>query len=205
MTDISSRLRGDALTALSLDTRTGLPDDLRLLIVSYPRDIWTDHANLGEMARFWLSRHAMFRDIGASLEDASTRFREDEIGAREFAAFFAPRLQFFLEQLHAHHHVEDDHYFPIFRRAESKLAHGFEMLERDHDAIAGCIDNSVTAANAFLRALDGPREDVARAAETYAESGGILVRKLTRHLDDEEDLIVPLILDRGEQALGVGH
>jgi hypothetical protein len=26
-----------------------------------------------------------------------------------------------------------------------------------------------------------------------------------RHLDDEEDLIVPLILDRGEEALGVAH
>jgi hypothetical protein len=28
---------------------------------------------------------------------------------------------------------------------------------------------------------------------------------LVRHLDDEEDLIVPLILERGEDALGVAH
>ena len=35
--------------------------------------------------------------------------------------------------------------------------------------------------------------------------GAVLLRGLTRHLDDEEDLIVPLILDRGELALGVGH
>jgi hypothetical protein len=26
---------------------------------------------------------------------------------------------------------------------------------------------------------------------------------LTRHLADEEDLIIPLILDRGDQALGI--
>ena len=31
-----------------------------------------------------------------------------------------------------------------------------------------------------------------------------LLRLLTRHLSDEEDLIIPLILDRGEAALGVG-
>jgi hypothetical protein len=31
------------------------------------------------------------------------------------------------------------------------------------------------------------------------------VKGLMRHLDDEEDLIVPLILDRGEDALGVAH
>jgi hypothetical protein len=33
----------------------------------------------------------------------------------------------------------------------------------------------------------------------------VLFQGLIRHLDDEEDLIVPLILDRGELALGVGH
>jgi hypothetical protein len=32
-----------------------------------------------------------------------------------------------------------------------------------------------------------------------------LIQGLIRHLDDEEDLIVPLILDRGEAALGVAH
>jgi hypothetical protein len=32
-----------------------------------------------------------------------------------------------------------------------------------------------------------------------------LLKGLVRHLDDEEDLIVPLILDRSEEALGVAH
>jgi hypothetical protein len=32
----------------------------------------------------------------------------------------------------------------------------------------------------------------------------VLLKRLLRHLDDEEDLVVPLILDRGEQTLGVG-
>lgn len=155
MTDASSHSLDNAVTEMSLDTRRGLPDDLKVLVARYPRDIWTGHANLGEMAKFWLARHSMFRDLGASLNEASDRFREDEVGAREFASFFAPRLQFFLQQLHGHHHVEDDHYFPIFRRAENRLTRGFEILERDHDAIAVCIENSVTAANAFLnRSMD---------------------------------------------------
>jgi hypothetical protein len=46
---------------------------------------------------------------------------------------------------------------------------------------------------------------LARAADDYVTAGAVLLRGLIRHLDDEEDLIVPLILDRGEQALGVGH
>jgi hemerythrin-like domain-containing protein len=190
---------------LSLATRSGLPDDLRLLLTRYPREVWTGHANLGEMASFWLSRHAMFRELGATLDDASARFRDGQIDAQRFAEFFAPRLQFFLQQLHAHHHIEDDHYFPIFRNADARLVHGFEMLESDHDALAANIENSVHAANDFLRALNGPQDAIRRAAERYMQSGAVLLRGLTRHLDDEEDLIVPLILDRGELALGVGH
>jgi hypothetical protein len=190
---------------LALATRAGLPEDLKLVLARYPREVWTGHANLGEMATFWLSRHAMFRELGTMLDEAATRFREGDIEARPFAGFFAPRLQFFLQQLHLHHHVEDDHYFPIFRRADARLVSGFDMLDSDHDALAASIEDSVAAANRFLRALGSAPADLAPAAEGYAQSGGVLLRGLMRHLDDEEDLIVPLILDRGELALGVGH
>ncbi len=190
---------------VALETRTGLPEDLKVLIARYPRETWTAHGNLGEMAKFWLSRHAMFRELGAAIEDAGTQFRNDKVGASEFAGFFAPRLQFFLQQLHAHHHIEDDHYFPIFRRADVRLGRGFEILDRDHDTLGAGIEASIVAANRFLRALEGPPDEVRRAADDYATCGAVLLRGLTRHLDDEEDLIVPLILDRGEDALGVGH
>lgn len=190
---------------LALDSRIGLPEGLKHLIARYPRDVWTSHDNLGDMARFWLSRHAMFRELGTTLDQANAHFRNDKLGAREFAGFFAPRLQFFLQQLHAHHHIEDDHYFPIFRRADERLIRGFDILDRDHDTLGAGIEASVTAANRFLRALEGPPDELARAAEDYAATGATLLRGLVRHLDDEEDLIVPLILDRGEQALGVGH
>lgn len=190
---------------LTLATRPGLPDDLRVLLARYPREVWTGHANLGEMASFWLSRHAMFRELAAMLDDASARFRDGGIDAQSFAGFFAPRLQFFLQQLHAHHHIEDDHYFPIFRKADAGLVRGFEMLEGDHEALAACIEDSVGAANDFLRALNGAPASIQPAAERYMERGAVLLHGLTRHLDDEEDLIVPLILDRGELALGVGH
>ncbi len=44
-----------------------------------------------------------------------------------------------------------------------------------------------------------------RCGDDYAQASGALIKGLIRHLDDEEDLIVPLILDRGEHALGVAH
>ena len=86
-------MTGDKMLALagelSLSTRSGLPDDLKLLLAHYPREIWTGHANLGEMASFWLSRHAMFRELGAMLDDAAARFRAGDIDAQHFAGFRA--------------------------------------------------------------------------------------------------------------------
>jgi len=193
-----------APSALPLDTRAGWPADLRLLADRYPREGWRNHANLGAMAQFWLQRHDMFREIGTALQDATTAFREGTATATDFRAFFPPRLQFFLQQLNAHHQVEDLHYFPVFQAAEARLAHGFEVLERDHHTIHGQIDATVDAANTFLRTAVNDPDALKVVGDQYAETSGALIRLLTRHLADEEDLIIPLILDRGEEALGVG-
>jgi len=116
-----------------------------------------------------------------------------------------PRLQFLLSQLGVHHQIEDLHYFPIFRAAEARLARGFDVLEGDHHAIHADMARTAETANALLRALAGDADTLIRCGEDYAAASGTLLKGLTRHLDDEEDLIVPLILDRGEEALGVGH
>ena len=189
---------------LALDSRAGWPPDLRLLIDRYPREVWGAHANLGAMAQFWLQRHDMFREIGDALAEATAAFREGSATAQDFRAWFAPRLQFFLQQLNAHHQVEDLHYFPVFQAAEARLAHGFDVLETDHKVIHEQIAATVESANVFLRTAVNDPDPLRVAGERYAGTSGALLRLLTRHLGDEEDLIIPLILDRGEAALGVG-
>lgn len=192
------------MAALALAERNGWPVELRALIEKYPRENWEGHENLGQMAQFWLSRHAMFRELGASIAQGTEKYQSAEITDTDFAAWFAPRLQFMLEQLHAHHHIEDHHYFPIFRDADARLARGFDVLEADHAALHEGITRTVAAANALLRSI---RDKAASGGEreNYATASGALLKGLVRHLDDEEDLIVPLILDRGEDALGVSH
>jgi Hemerythrin HHE cation binding domain len=185
-----------------LDMRTGWPADLRVLADQYPREVWPGHANLGEMARFWLQRHDGFRALGRALQAATGDFRSGLITPRDFQAWFAPRLQHFLGQLHEHHNVEDFHYFPVFRAAEARLARGFDVLENDHEVIHAAILATVDSANGLLQSLD---KDTQRfAADAYAEVSDRLLKQLLQHLGDEEDLIIPVILDQGERALGIG-
>lgn len=187
-----------------LDRRQGLNEELLYLLRRHPREGWDDNAGLGDLARFWLGRHDGFRQLGGALTDALTRFREGEIEAMRFGGFFAPRLQHFLSELHHHHVIEDQHYFPVFAAAETRLARGFEILENDHELIHERIGRVITSANGLLGLLEGgDRDRIRRAADAYAADSDVLVTGLLRHLDDEEDLIVPLMIERGEGPLVV--
>ena len=190
---------------LALARRNGWPEDLRVLIARYPREQWQGHTNLGAMARFWLSRHAMFRELAATIKSVEAQFRAGALSPTEFPRQFVPRLQFLLSQLDMHHQIEDLHYFPIFRAADARLARGFDVLEGDHHAIHADMERTADAANALLSGLSGEADALRRCGDVYALASTALLKGLIRHLDDEEDLIVPLILDRGEAALGVAH
>lgn len=187
---------------LGLERRDGLPADLLYLLAKYPRESWAGHDNIHGLASMWLQRHDMFRELGGVLTTAIAEYREGRNDARAFAGFFAPRLEFFLGQLNGHHQVEDLHYFPAFARAESRLKRGFDILDRDHHHIHDALETNAETANAFLRALGGGEDRQRFAADAYAGQNERLMAMLARHLDDEEDLIVPLILDRGEHGIG---
>ena len=158
--------------ALGLDARAGWPAELRLLADRYPRETWDGHANLGAMAQFWLQRHDMFRELAGQFTQATAALREGTASAQDFRAWFAPRLQFFLQQLNAHHQIEDLHYFPVFQAAEAKLAHGFDVLEADHGTIHQSIDATVETANAFLRAATNDADALRMAGDAYARRAG---------------------------------
>jgi iron-sulfur cluster repair protein YtfE (RIC family) len=191
--------------ALALARRKGWPEELKLLITRYPREQWQGHENLGAMAQFWLSRHDMFRELSGTIESVTGDFRSGAMPAEDFPRQLVPRLQFLLSQLNVHHQIEDQHYFPIFRAAEERLTRGFDVLEADHHAIHADMAATAQTANALLQALSGKTVALKRCGDDYAAASRALLKGLMRHLDDEEDLIVPLILDRGEDALGVGH
>jgi len=191
------------MSDFDLETRAGWPGELRLFLDRFPRETWPQHPNLGELARFWLEIHNGFRAAGETLVATADDFREGHVTPTEFRARFAPRLGTFLSHLNGHHQIEDYQFFPTFRAAEPRLLAGFEVLERDHETIHAVMDRMVETANAFMAVEAGNRDKLQFAGDEYADTAGRLLTFLKRHLDDEEDLIVPLILDRGEHAFGL--
>jgi hypothetical protein len=185
---------------LALDRRPGLPDDLLDLLRRYPRENWPDNPDVAGLAGFWLQRHQMFRELSTLIGTATLRLREGLLTPAEFRPFFRRRIGLLLGQLDEHHNVEDIHYFPAFAVAAPKLKRGFEILDADHHFIHGVIESLGEESEAFVAALSGQvsgkEGEVPRKVDDLAAAIAAFDRNLRRHLDDEEDLVIPLILER---------
>ena len=183
------------MTDDALFRRAGLPDALRFLAEAYPRDSWEAHANFDDLTRFWLERHAMFRDVLGRLQAESRAFLDHNADPGLFGHRTARFTQFFLDQLHGHHTIEDQHYFPLLSSHDPQLPSGFALLERDHQALDVHIHDLASGTNTMLRALnDGRgRDEAGRVLDLL----GVFETFLDRHLTDEEELVVPVILQYG--------
>ena len=189
----------DTAEALSLASRAGLPPELLYLRAAFPRDRWT--STLDETAAFWLQMHASFRGHQAHMDGLISQWRASGDAAALHRQLI-PTLQSFLQHLDGHHRVESGHYFPMMRRAEPEIGAGIDLLDRDHEAIRGVLETMFGAGLAFHQAQSAKSPDVADTANRLSDLIDGNARPLLRHLEDEEDIVIPLIQLRGLNSAG---
>jgi iron-sulfur cluster repair protein YtfE (RIC family) len=177
-----------------LGARDGLPPHLRVLADKYPRDMWEDHPHFSQLTRFWLDRHLMFRRAHVQLVTTAETFLNGDADPHRTQAEIARMGQFLLEQLHGHHQIEDAHYFPIFAQFDKRLEEAFTLLDGDHHELDATLADFTQSANGALRALGGDG-DAKLAMGGFHGSITTLGQFLDRHLMDEEEIIVPLVLE----------
>lgn len=92
---------------------------------------------------------------------------------------------------------ESGHYFPLMRTVEPRIGAGLDLLDRDHDAIHGVLERLFQTALGFHRAVTAPSTDARDHAARLSDAIEAAGPPLLRHLDDEEDIVIPLIQLRG--------
>ena len=175
---------------LSLAARHGLPADMRYLVEEFPRDRWT--AGLDQTAAFWLRMHAGFRGHQAYMDGLVGQWRAGGDVA-ELHRQLIPALQSFLQHLDGHHRIESGQYFPMMRGIEPRIGAGIDLLDRDHDVIHGQLEILFQSGVAFHQAMSSNAPDAADRAARLGEVLDAGARPLLRHLEDEEDIVIPLI------------
>ncbi|MEM8870342.1 MAG: hemerythrin domain-containing protein [Pseudomonadota bacterium] len=177
----------------NLNTRTAVPEHLRVLSDRYPRAQWEAHRNLDGLTRFWLDRHLMFRKAHSALVDQTEAFLDGNLDPGRFRQDTQRLAGYFINGLHAHHHIEDTQFFPQLSAKDARLGEAFDLLDRDHDALEEWLARLTTAVNGLV----GPAPVAIDAAGSVHKDlvgfGGVL----DRHLCDEEEIVVPVILEHG--------
>jgi iron-sulfur cluster repair protein YtfE (RIC family) len=178
-----------------LATRTGLPPDMLYLRDALPRDRWHGHA-IPQTAAFWLQMHAGFRQASAAMASVVADQRSGAVDLRTYHDRLLPTLAQFLQHLDGHHNIESGHYFPQFRQIEPRIAAGIDLLDRDHDAVHAHLEALAAAGNALHHAVrsSAPAADFASRLNDALDAAA---PSLARHLDDEEDIVIPLITLKG--------
>lgn len=180
-----------------LAERFDLPTDFVWLRETFPRERWTALA-LPQTAAHWLQMHAGFRQAGNHMGQVAAAYRAGTIDLRGFHDRLLPTLSNFLQHLDGHHNIETTHYFPQFRLIEPRVAAGIDLLDRDHEAVHAHLETLAERGNALHRAVRGNGPDAADHAARMADALDAANPPLLRHLDDEEDIVIPLIALRGD-------
>lgn len=181
-----------------LDTYTirqdAMPDEMRFLLDQYPRETWDVHPGFREKTKHWLGAHQMFRRVAGRIRLDTEMLLNKDMALDDFAQRLSRYGGNLVGNLHGHHGWEDHSYFPELSAADPRFDAGLEVLEQDHADLDKVLDDFTRTANRLIKltTLDAAQayEQAAQVHKTSETIEGFL----KRHLSDEEELAVPIIL-----------
>lgn len=171
-----------------------IPEELRFLSNRYPRDDWEAHPGFKEKTRHWLGAHQTFRRAAKRVRVDTQEFLNREIALDDYVG----RLSYFggnlVANLHGHHGWEDRSYFPELSAADPRFDAGLELLEQDHADLDVVLDDLTRKANRVIRLATMDEKQAHEEANAVLPAAEAIEAFLERHLADEEELAVPIIL-----------
>jgi hypothetical protein len=182
------------MTQTEIKSRMAMPEDMRFLLRDYPRDAWPDHPNFARSIKNWMGAHQMFRELARITRDETEAYLAKDRPAEAYADSLAFHGDLLVRNLHGHHGWEDRSFFPELKGADGRFERGLDMLENDHLALDDVLDRFTRRANRVVKLTQLDQAQALEEAGSFHESALEIGSLLKRHLTDEEDLVVPILL-----------
>lgn len=173
---------------------TDMPADMQALLAEYPRDMWETHPGFTEKTLHWMGAHQMFRKVSRLVTRETERYLDKDRAPDDYAARLSSYGNALVRSLHGHHHFEDHSYFPELSAADPRFDAGLEILEKDHEALDAVLDGLTHSANRTIKLIHLDEAQARSEAGDVHKMAQTVEAFLDRHLGDEEDLAVPIIL-----------
>ncbi len=185
------------MTQYDITTRAGLPDELQTLLRDLPRDGWQAHPHFAQSIQNWMGAHQMFRQLGDIIQTDTEAYLNKDADPSNYVGRLGHFGNLLVRNLHGHHGWEDHSFFPELEAADPRFSAGLEMLEKDHEALDSLLDRFTRQGNRVVQMFDLDRSQVHEEAGPMHEITAQIGQFLQRHLTDEEDLAVPILLHHG--------
>ena len=171
-----------------------MPTNMQALLRTYPRDTWDAHPGFKEKTRHWLGAHRMFRQLSATVRNDIESYLNGDRDAADYAGRLSYRSGALVRNLHGHHGWEDHSYFPELSAADPRFNAGLEVLEKDHADLDVVLDSFARTANRTIKLVQLDKKEAREDAGKLHGVAQTIEAFLQRHLTDEEELAVPIIL-----------
>ncbi len=178
----------------TLPRQDPLPDEMRTLLNAYPREAWDAHPNFKQATRNWLGAHRMFRGLSEAVRNDAERYLDGQKDPLDYAARLSYRGNLLVGNLHGHHGWEDHFYFPELSAADPRFDAGLKILENDHQVLDEVLHDFTDAANRTIKLIQLGENAAFDEACKVQEAAQMIEKLLARHLVDEEELAVPIII-----------
>ncbi len=175
---------------LHLATRTMFPEMLKADLINGEFTDWKSHPQFMMSGASLHEFHNRLRAACDTLKQALDR----EVLNYAKGAILNWRLLAYGRQIikvaHSHHRAEDQVYFPHYLSLYPRLSRPLALLDGDHRVLEQALD-------ALQTALDTLDEKSSLADwEKVRDKAAHLQHVIHRHLDDEEEIVMPAILKR---------
>ncbi|MEE9428225.1 MAG: hemerythrin domain-containing protein [Paracoccaceae bacterium] len=172
----------------------GMPAEMQVLLDSYPRDSWEAHPGFREKTKNWLGAHQMFRQLGGIIRTETEKYLDGSRSSDDFATRLSYYGDMMVRNLHGHHGWEDHSYFPELSAADPRFDAGLEILEKDHQELDVVLERFSQSANRVIQLAQLDQKQVRDEVGDLHGIAEAIEAFLKRHLSDEEELAVPIIL-----------
>ena len=180
-------------------TRKGISQALRNTLFDIPRQQWAQTPGFHEEPEFWLHIHRGLLQASATLpEQCKALLNSPDIDpeGEEFRGIFKFSLQL-VHHAHQHHHIEDSHFFPLFAQRYPELIQPLSLLDGDHRVLSDVLEDMEKAAHLMKVAVVDSSKSVdalKKLTENMLVSATSLDSLFLRHISDEEEICIPIML-----------
>lgn len=175
--------------------RNGLPSAIRSTLLEEAQSDWSKHPAFAGKARFFMNIHRQLLDGASSMATTLEELLDmtPEAAKRHLQQTgLINQGRHLIQFAHGHHEIEDHGYFPQFARLQPGLQTALDLMDGDHKILDEALNGSENALQTLVQ--KGVSTDNLAAFYKHARA---LDKVMTRHITDEEEVIIPIFLRHG--------